>query len=455
MKQATHKSGSISWTGADILSATGGRHLCGDLSNRFSAVGIDSRSLPHAAFFVAIVGKTHDGHAFCRSVVDSGVQGVLINLNAAANLPVGQWQKRSVLCIAVDDTTRALGDLAAFHRTRNPAMVAAVTGSCGKTTTREMTAMVLGQRFHTLSSRKNFNNEIGLPLTLLALEAGHDWVVVELGMNRAGEIARLGEICRPDIGVITNIGPAHLDGLGSIENVMAAKGELLPFIKPEGAAVLNADDPRGRLLAEKAPGRCLMFGETEDADILGRRVHSSGVGTDFEVVFPTGEVSVSLSVPGRFMVSNALAAAAVGHLAGLAPDRIKAGLERFRPVSGRMSLVETVSGIHILDDTYNANPASMAAAIETLTALRGNGRGVVVSGDMFELGSRAEKFHNELGERAAASGADRIYVTGMFAEAVAAGARQKRTGTQRIVSGSREEIVADLKNRLSPATGCW
>ena len=453
MEKTTHKTGSIPWTGADILAATGGRHVCGDLLSRFSTIGIDSRSLSDAAFFVAIVGKTHDGHGFCRSVVDSGVQGVLINLNAAAGLPVDQWRKQSVLCIAVADTTRALGDMAAYHRTRNPAMVAAVTGSCGKTTTREMAASVLGLRYHTLSSRKNFNNEIGLPLTLLELEAGHDWVVAELGMNRTGEIARLGEICRPDIGVITNIGPAHLEGLGSVENVMAAKGELLPFIKSEGTAVLNADDLRGRLLAEMTPGRSLLFGEAEDAEVRGRRVRSSGVGTVFELVLPTGEIPVSLSVPGRFMVSNALAAAAVGYLADLAPDRIKAGLESFRSVSGRMSLVETVSGIHILDDTYNANPASMAVAIETLTAVRGNSRGIVVLGDMFELGRCAEEFHRALGEMAVGSGADRVYATGTFAEAVAAGAGEKRTGTQSVVSGSREEILVDLKNRLAP--GDW
>ncbi len=453
MEQATHKSDIISWTGADILAATGGRHVCGDLSYRFSTIGIDSRSLPDAAFFVAIVGKVHDGHGFCRSVVDSGIRGVLINSNAMAGVPVAQWREQSVLCIGVDDTTRALGDLAAFHRTRNSAMVAAVTGSCGKTTTREMAAMVLGQRFRTLSSRKNFNNEIGLPLTLLALEAKHDWAVAELGMNRAGEISRLGEICRPDIGVITNIGPAHLEGLGSMENVMMAKGELLPFIKPEGTAVLNADDPRGRLLAKQVSGDCILFGETEDADVRGRHVRFDGVGMVFDLSLPAGDIPVSLSVPGRFMMSNALAAAAVGHLAGLTAGQVKAGLECFRPVSGRMSLVETVSGVHLLDDTYNANPASMAVAIETLTALRGNNRGIVVLGDMFELGNRAEEYHHELGEMAAASGADRIYVTGMFAEAVAAGARKKHTGSQCIVTGDREEILADMENRLSP--GDW
>lgn len=450
MEKATHQSGSISWTGVDILAATGGCQVCGELSCRFSTVSIDSRSLSDTAFFVAIVGKTHDGHRFCGSVVDSGVQGVLINQDAVAGLPVDQWRKRSVFCVAVADTTRALGDLAAYHRRRNPATVAAVTGSCGKTTTREMAASVLGQRYHTLSSRKNFNNEIGLPLTLLDLEAGHDWVVAELGMNRVGEISRLGEICRPDVGVITNIGTAHLGGLGSVENVMTAKGELLPFIKSEGTAVLNADDPRGRLLAEKAPGRRLLFGEAEDADIRGRRVYSSGVGAEFELVLPTGGIPVSLPMPGRFMVPNALAAAAVGYLAGLAPDRIKAGLESFRPVSGRMNLVETVLGIHILDDTYNANPTSMAAAIETLTGARGNGRGIVVLGDMLELGSRAEEFHWALGEMAADSGVDRVYTTGVFAEVVAAGAREKCIGSKSVVSGSHEEILADLKNCLAP-----
>jgi len=453
MGKAEPRSTSTIWTGADVLAATGGRLVCGELSCRFTGIGIDSRSVDPGDLFAAIVGKTHDGHEFCAQVVDQGGRGVLVNADAAESLPVDEWRHRSVFCVAVSDTTRALGDLAAWHRNRLPARVAAITGSCGKTTTREMTASVLRQRYRTLSSQKNFNNEIGLPLTLLSLEAEHEWVVAELGMNRPGEIARLGEISRPDIGVITNVGAAHLEGLGTVDNVADAKGELLPAIDPGGIALLNADDARVRGLADRSAGRVLLFGMSDEADIRGRRAVAAGTGTAFELVLPEGRVPVSLRVPGLFMVSNALAAAAVGHVAGLSPDEIKAGLEAFEAAGGRMNLVETVSGVHVLDDTYNANPVSMAGAISTLSAVKGEGRALAVLGDMHELGDRSEEFHHALGVVAAQAGIVRLYATGKYADAVAAGAAEAYMKTEDVMVGSREDILADLKKRTGP--GDW
>lgn len=453
MEEKTFQKGSGMWTGADVLAATGGRLVCGELSCRFSGIGIDSRNLHAGGLFVAIVGKTHDGHGFCPQVVNEGAVGVLVNADAVESLPLDHWNRRSVFCAAVPDTTRALGDLAAWHRNRMPARVVAVTGSCGKTTTREMTASVLRQRHRTLSSQKNFNNEIGLPLTLLALEAGHEWVVAELGMNHPGEIARLGEISRPDIGVITNVGAAHLEGLGTVDNVAAAKGELLPAIDEKGVAVLNADDARVRGLAERAAGRVIFYGQSTDADIQGCGIRLAGVGTAFELVLPAGRVSVSLRVPGFFMVSNALAAAAAGHVAGLSPDEIRAGLEAFEPASGRMNLVETASGVHILDDSYNANPVSMTEAISTLAEVKGEGRGIAVLGEMHELGERSEEFHHALGVVAAQAGIVRLYATGRYADTVATGALEAYMKTEDVMTGSREEILADLQKRIVP--GDW
>ena len=316
-----------------------------------------------------------------------------------------------------------------------------------------MTASILSQRYNTLSAKKNFNNDIGLPLTVLALDLSHEWAVAELGMSRPGEIRRLGEICRPDIGVITNIGMAHLGGVGSIEGVMSAKGELLGTIRPSGTTVLNADDPRVAGLAKRASTSTLFFGEAERADVRARYIKSSGAQNLFELVLPSGSVQVALRAPGRFMVSNALAAAAVGYLAGVDPEDIKRGLALFKPVSGRMALIETAAGIHVIDDSYNANPSSMAAAIDALRRMKGMGRSILVVGDMHELGHQADVLHKELGQAAARSGVTRLYAVGAFSGSVAAGAMSEKMPEGDIITGSMKEITEDLKKWLLP--GDW
>ena len=441
----------IPWTGTDILEATGGVLLSGEEDASFDGLGIDSRAISEKDLFVAIVGQTHDGHAFCEKVAAAGGRGFLVNEHAT--LPLDAWRRDHVFCVAVPDTTQALGDLASYHRYRNRAKVVAVTGSCGKTSTREMTVQVLSRRFRTHSPKKNFNNEIGVPLTLLAIAPSHDWAVAELGMNHPGEIARLGEIALPDIGVITNVGPAHLEGLGSVENVMAAKGELLSAIQKGGVAVLNADDPRGLQLAGQVSGRKILFGESDLADIRAEDITSSGPVTRFTLVLPGEKVPVTLSTPGRFMVSNALAAASVGHLAGLSGREIRAGLEAFRPVTGRMTLVETRAGIFLLDDTYNANPLSMGAAVGALRDARGEGRGFVVLGDMYELGEGAETYHREIGKLAAESGVSGLYAVGTFADAVIEGASAAGMAPENGASGDIPRILSLLTPRLS--SGDW
>ncbi|MBW1643046.1 MAG: UDP-N-acetylmuramoyl-tripeptide--D-alanyl-D-alanine ligase, partial [Deltaproteobacteria bacterium] len=272
-----------------------------------------------------------------------------------------------------------------------------------------MTAAIVKQRFVTLSSRGNFNNEIGLPLTLLKLNHGHKWAVVELGMNAPGEIARLGEMCMPDIGVITNIGPAHLEGVGSIEGVMHAKGELLDKIKAGGTAVLNADDHRVLHLAGKTSTNVIFFGMSDKATIRAESFIETDRGISFNLVLPEETITIDLKIPGIFMVSNALAAAAVGYKLGLSAKEIKTGLEDFKPVGGRMNILHTGRGINLIDDTYNANPGSMEEALKTLTTLKKNNRGIFIAGDMFELGRHAEKMHEEIGALAADSDISRLY----------------------------------------------
>jgi UDP-N-acetylmuramoyl-tripeptide--D-alanyl-D-alanine ligase len=443
----------LQWTVNEILKATGGELICGDEKQRFETVSIDSRTISADDVFVAIVGDVHDGHSFINNVLKQGAVGLIVNNQKAKDLPISEWQTQNVACVAVADTTRALGDLAAFHRLRTDVSVIAITGSNGKTTTRQMTAAVIAKKFITLSTVKNYNNQIGVPLTLLRLVPEHKWAVVELGTNSPGEIARLAQICAPDIGVITNIGPAHLEGLGSLDGVMREKGQLIEHLKAAGKAVLNADDRRVYKLATQTKKEVLLFGQSRNARIRATAVKEKTAGISFSLDLPEESLRVDLKVAGQFMVINALAAAAVGHLLGLSAEDIKAGLEKFEPAWGRMNIFQTANGIHIIDDTYNANPDSMRAAITTLKSLRTNNRSILVAGDMLELGEQSEPLHRQVGAWAAAAGINQLWVTGDFAGAVIAGAKDAGMKDEHIFSGSQERVLVELQKSLKP--GDW
>jgi UDP-N-acetylmuramoyl-tripeptide--D-alanyl-D-alanine ligase len=441
------------WTVQDILNATHGDLVAGDRGRSFASISIDSRRITDADVFVAIRGAVHDGHRFIREVVDGGVRGLVAGRTRIVDLPAGLLQAGLVACVAVADTTRALGDLAAYHRKRSPAAVIAITGSNGKTTTRRMTAAVVSRRFAVLEPAKNLNNQIGVPLTLFNLEPHHEWAVLELGTNLPGEIARLAKICTPDVGLITNIGPAHLEGLGSLEGVLREKGSLLAGLAPGGRVVLNADDPRLQRLAGECGAEPLLFGQVAEAAVRAEGIEETARGIDFELALPGHRGTVRLSAHGRFMVHNALAAAAVGHLLGLGLEDIKKGLEGFRPVQGRMSVSTLSGGVHLIDDTYNANPASMEAAIATLQRLRGPARGLLVMGDMLELGPASAALHRDMGRCAAGAGVCKLLACGNFAEAVAAGAREGGMAAADIVAGSQADIGGVLLNELR--AGDW
>jgi UDP-N-acetylmuramoyl-tripeptide--D-alanyl-D-alanine ligase len=316
-----------------------------------------------------------------------------------------------------------------------------------------MTATVVSQQYNTLATAGNFNNEIGLPLTLLNLEPAHQLAVVELGTNNPGEIARLAAICTPDIGVITNIGPAHLEGLGSIEGVAKEKGSLLNGLRSDGTAVLNADDPRILQLARQSRREIVLYGLSADAAVRASQVKETEDGISFTLSLAQENLSIRMGTPGRFMVTNAMAAAAVGSQLGLSPGSIKAGLEAFTPVGGRMNILQIPNGIRIIDDTYNANPDSMNAALKTLKTMRAESRAVFVAGDMLELGDQAPSLHSQIGSAAALSGINRLYARGEFADRVASGARAKGMSAANTITGSREEIIADLIKWLQP--GDW
>jgi len=443
----------LPWTTADIIAATSGKLVCGDMTHSFSRVLIDSREAADDGVFVAIVGETHDGHAFLPQVVDQGGKGLVVNREQVGQLPLADWRTMGLVCVAVADTTRALGDMAAFNRQRSGVSVVGITGSNGKTTTRQFTATVVSQQYSTLATAGNFNNEIGLPLTLLGLASEHQWAVLELGTNNPGEIARLTDICSPDIAVITNIGPAHLEGLGSIEGVAREKGSILNGIHTNGKAILNADDPRVLNLARRARSEVVLYGLSADAAVRASEVHENQAGISFVLFLPSGTSSIRLNSPGRFMIANALAAAAVGFNLGLSISTIKAGLEAFTPVGGRMNILHTANGIHIIDDTYNANPDSMQAALQTLKMMRAGSRSVLVAGDMLELGDQAPSLHSAIGAAAAQSGISRLYARGDFADRVASGARNASLPAEQTMIGSRREIIADLTGWLQP--GDW
>ncbi|CAB5130658.1 UDP-N-acetylmuramoyl-tripeptide--D-alanyl-D-alanine ligase (EC [Olavius algarvensis associated proteobacterium Delta 3] len=449
MQQATP----WTWTGTNILEATGGTCVAGAPDAVFGSIETDSRAIPQDALFVAIRGETHDGHRFVEEAVSAGVRGVVISEAELERFPVSDWAVRGIFCVSVPDTMGALGQLATFIRRLSAIPVVAITGSNGKTSTREMIVSVMSRRYRTLFPERNFNNEVGVPLTLFRLRPDHQWAVLELGMNHFGEIARLTRMCDPDIGVITNIGPAHLEGVGSIEGVMAAKGELLDEMAADKRAVLNADDPRIRTLAERAVQKTLMYGWDKDADIRAETMASTPNGMSFDLDLAGTRVPIRLNTPGPFMVSNALAAAAVGYLAGLTPNEIREGLDAFRPVQGRLNVRNTAKGIHIIDDTYNANPASMAAAIETLQGASRAGRSVMVAGDMKELGNGAADLHRDIGLLCARSNITRLYAAGEFAEQVGAGAAEGGMPPEAIVTGSRTSIADDLVEWLEP--GDW
>ena len=443
----------LPWTTENLMEATRGELLCGELRHLFTGVSIDSRSISAGDIFVAITGETHDGHEFIENIVDQGIRGLIISRRKVGQGPIATWKKKHVTCIAVEDTTRALGDMAAYNRQRSQAFVVAITGSNGKTTTRRMTTAVLEQQYDILTAVGNFNNEIGLPLTLLGLSADHQWAILELGTNHPGEIARLSDICSPDVGVLTNIGPAHLEGLGSIEGVMKEKGDLIKRLGSGGKAILNADDNRVSQLASTTEAEVTFYGLSRQAAVRAENIKEAGDTISFKLTFAGESISINLNSPGRFMVSNALAAAAVGFHLGLSIETVKTGLETFDPVSGRMVIKRLAGEINLIDDTYNANPDSMRAAFATLNKMRTGARGAVVMGDMLELGDQAQSLHRNVGAAAARSGISRIYAYGGFTAEVKAGARDEGMQPTGIFEGTHDEIVEDLKAWLQP--GDW
>ncbi|GMT47075.1 MAG: UDP-N-acetylmuramoyl-tripeptide--D-alanyl-D-alanine ligase [bacterium] len=383
------------YTLTEILEATSGRLILRG-ADAFSGVSIDSRTIRDGELFVALKGERFDGHLFVDEALKKGV-------GAVVSYPPVVPRGRSI--IHVKNTLRALQRIARYRRMSRQVSVIGVTGTNGKTTTKEMIAAVLDGRYKVLSSRGNLNNQIGLPLCLTDLD-DHDMAVLEMGASRAGDIRELSDIARPDIGVITNIGPAHLDGFGSLETVRDTKYEILDFVK---TVVLNADDPN----IKDIPGQCrvVTFGMNQEADVRADNVVHEEAGLSFRMHLKEGgSYDIRLRVLGLFNVYNALAAVAVCRILDVPAGIISSSLGEFRGVPMRLELKE-LKGALVISDLYNANPASMEEAVKELVRLR-RGRAVAVLGDMLELGSYGEQAHRKLGRWLATLDVDVLIAVG-------------------------------------------
>lgn len=430
----------MTWSIAEIIEATGGTLVSGK-KGPFRGFFIDSRAIKDESLFIAIRGKNHDGHKFAEEVINKGCQGLIICEDYVSNAKKIISDYPGTVLISVKDTTDALALLAKFQRGRAGVKVIAVTGSSGKTTTRSMTARIMSGSFETLATDGNFNNDIGLPLTLFRLSKAHKWAVLELGASGPGEISRLSEICRPDIGIITNIGPAHLEGFGSIEGVAKAKSELIYSLGDSGIGILNIDDPFLKEIALTSGKRIIKYGTNEDADVRGVLQETHEDRIVFDIFFPDGKGRIELRTPGPFMMMNALAAASAAWAAGIGIEKICDGLSGFKPEKGRLNVKRTKKGARLIDDTYNANPTSMLAAIDTLVSVKGKGKGFLVCGDMLELGEKGAELHENIGKAAAEKGLDAIFIYGSYSLNVKKGAISAGMPESNIFTGEKKELA--------------
>ena len=429
------------FTVEDVVRGTQGALVGGDLGVPVSGVSIDTRTLPVGAAFFAIQGQ-QDGHRFLKDAMARGAACLVVHA-LPDDLPA------TVAVVLVDETTKALGRLAAYHRARFTLPVAAVTGSNGKTTTKEMMAAVLGGLGPVLKPEASFNNQWGLPLTVLQLTAAHRAMALEIGTNRPGEIAALADIARPTVAAVTVVSTAHTEFLGSLDEVAAEKGALVAAVPPEGAVVLNADDPRVLGMRARSRARVLTVSAREAADVRAVDVAEAADGGLTVTLEIAGARAIArLAFAGRHNTVNALCAAGVGHALGLPLAAIVAGLEAARPVKGRC-VWRQAGGIRILDDTYNANPASVRAALEALRGARDARRLVVVLGDMLELGDLSPAAHREAGLAVAAAGAAEFVGVGRQARLAVEAARGRGLAEAQHTA-TFEDTVAILLKRLAP-----
>jgi UDP-N-acetylmuramoyl-tripeptide--D-alanyl-D-alanine ligase len=433
----------MEWKVSEIVKITGGRLVQGDPMAVIRKFSTDSRTAAAGAFFVPLKGPRFDGHQFIEQACQAGAIGYFKE--------PGYNVKSPGISIEVKAPLSALQKMAAQARKSFKGPVIAITGSNGKTTTKEMLNAILSEKIPLLKTEGNLNNNIGLPLTLLNLDETDRLILLEMGINHPGELRALCEIARPTLGIITSIGETHLEGLGSIEGVAEAKGELLDFLD-EGVAVLNRDSPFFSRLKERQRGKAISFGLSEEADVRGIGLKMLPHGISFTLVYEKKEVAVHLSVPGPHNVLNALGASAAALTLGWRPGEIADGLARFQSVPLRSEIIDLNDEVKVISDAYNANPASMGAALQMLADI-GKGekrKTIAILGDMLELGRSSEKAHYQLGQTAARVKIDRLFLYGPESKEVLRGALEGGISKESVrLFPSHEAIAEEVKKLFS------
>ena len=400
-----------------LLTATGGRLVSGRPERTLAGVSIDSRTLSPGELFVAIVGPRHDGHDYLGDAAQRGAAAALVSEDVVA--PPG------LDVLRVGDTTQALAALARFVRRQSQAPVVAITGSTGKTTTKEMTARLLETAGPVLRTEGNLNNQYGLPLMLLRLKPEHRYAVLELGMSAAGELRHLSGIAEPDVAVITNVAPVHLQFFDSVDAIAAAKAEILEGLRPGGTAVLNGDDPRVRRIGQDRRGDVLWFGHDRSFAVSAERWRGTVHGMRFDLRLGDETIDIALPLAGPHFVMNFLAAAAVAHRLGITPEAMALAATEMRPAAHRGEVHRLGQGVTLIDDSYNSNPVAVEAAVASL-GMAGGGRRVAFLGDMLELGATGRDLHVETGRRVSGR-VDVLVGVGPLAHALLEGARERGT----------------------------
>jgi UDP-N-acetylmuramoyl-tripeptide--D-alanyl-D-alanine ligase len=437
-------------TAAGVAAATGGRLIAGESHEAIGRVAIDSRTVEPGDLFIAIRGERFDGHEFVIDALTKGARGVVVD-HAPPGLATGG--PAAHLAIQVDDTTRALQALALDVRRRSGAKVVAITGSAGKTTTKEVAAEFLATRYRVFRNTGNLNNHIGLPLSLMELRARPEIAVVELGMNHPGEIRTLVGVAEPDVRVWTNVGDAHLGFFGDADAIADAKAEITEQARPTDTLVANADDPRVMARASRFAGRVVTFGADPRATVRAARVELRGLeGSAADVQTPAGDVHVETLLLGAGNLANVLAATAVAVEFRVPLADVARCAATLRPAHHRGELLRLPGGITIVDDSYNSSPAALRRALETMAVAQGSARKVAVLGEMLELGTHSARLHEECGRAAAVAALDVLITIGgppSRALADAAIAAGMRADTVTSVATSREAAEAVLE-RVRP-----
>jgi UDP-N-acetylmuramoyl-tripeptide--D-alanyl-D-alanine ligase len=433
---------SLNWQ--ELIEAASGQLAQGELTLPVSEISTDTRTLNQGALFVALKGLHFNGHNYLAQAFKKGASAALVS----EPLKPGQVPPDRIV-IQVKDTLRALGDLAGLWRSRFPVTLIGISGSNGKTTSKEMLAGILDLEGPTLRNPGNLNNWIGLPMSLFSLNESHRFAVMEMGMNHLGEIARLCQIARPSVGLLTNVGPAHLEGLGSMEAIAQAKGELFQSLKEEDWAIVNADDFRIRDLALSCQARKLTFGRDPGAKVRAEQINASSDGIHFQMIFSGEGEKIFLPVQGEHNVSNALGVAATALALGLSLRKIREGLAGFKAPAHRLQLKKGIKGSLLIDDSYNANPASMKTALSTFQSLRQGKRAGLVLGDMLELGAEGQKAHQEIGRQIGAMEIDYLVALGPLSqEMISEAQRGKRPPRKTFGALEHKEIIRQLESLI-------